>query len=485
MAFDSCKIKSCKLNFFQKIGCKPFDISCTDLRNHYSQIAINTIKQASLETTVLNGLRVWIGTSKSDVFSNKIKELYKFVLIERGVELIEDCDIDSFTSSRQQYDALFMFSRTTGIAARAIELVVTSKYDNKKIQTEKIYVYMPNSYKDGYIAQKLENTCRYYYNDEKNFDEKMFKQSIIHLINIANDKKEEERVRSMEFKPDILIVTALEIEFLMMLEMLENEREDDSLGAERTQFPHGKIGKYDVVVALSGKGNNFSSIIATKVLNYYKDSIKYIFMTGIAGGIPYIENSIEHIRLGDIVVSNEKGVIQYDMGKNTKDGYEYTFLPRPPDATIYRNSSILISRTGANPYKYWNYLDQIQKSKNVVRPEKMDLCDTPWIENSITQQPILPAEYDLQRPRVHSGVIVSGNNVVKNASVRDQLKSEFNAKAIEMEASGVADAAWFEGKDYFIVRGICDYSNPDKNKIWQSYAAAAAAAFTRELIETL
>ena len=54
-----------------------------------------------------------------------------------------------------------------------------------------------------------------------------------------------------------------------------------------------------------------------------------------------------------------------------------------------------------------------------------------------------------------------------------------------MEASGVADATWLHGKDYFVIRGICDYSNSDKNKIWQPYAAAVAAGFTKELIENL
>jgi hypothetical protein len=33
-----------------------------------------------------------------------------------------------------------------------------------------------------------------------------------------------------------------------------------------------------------------------------------------------------------------------------------------------------------------------------------------------------------------------------------------------------------------IIRGICDYSDSHKNKIWQSYAAATAAAYAKELL---
>ena len=54
-----------------------------------------------------------------------------------------------------------------------------------------------------------------------------------------------------------------------------------------------------------------------------------------------------------------------------------------------------------------------------------------------------------------------------------------------MEASGIADASWLAGKDSFVIRGICDYCNTEKNKIWQEYAAGVAAAFAIELIETL
>ena len=33
-----------------------------------------------------------------------------------------------------------------------------------------------------------------------------------------------------------------------------------------------------------------------------------------------------------------------------------------------------------------------------------------------------------------------------------------------------------------VIRGICDYSDSHKNKRWQSYAAATAAAYAKELL---
>ena len=36
-----------------------------------------------------------------------------------------------------------------------------------------------------------------------------------------------------------------------------------------------------------------------------------------------------------------------------------------------------------------------------------------------------------------------------------------------------------------VIRGICDYSDTHKNKNWQPYAAATAAAYTKELLSII
>jgi len=36
-----------------------------------------------------------------------------------------------------------------------------------------------------------------------------------------------------------------------------------------------------------------------------------------------------------------------------------------------------------------------------------------------------------------------------------------------------------------VVRGICDYADSHKNKTWQPYAAATAAAYAKELLYTV
>ncbi|KAJ0269015.1 hypothetical protein COL940_012843 [Colletotrichum noveboracense] len=60
---------------------------------------------------------------------------------------------------------------------------------------------------------------------------------------------------------------------------------------------------------------------------------------------------------------------------------------------------------------------------------------------------------------------------------RDELAKERNVICFEMEAAGLSDTF-----PCVVVRGICDYSDSQKNKEWQRYAAATAAAYTKELI---
>ena len=65
------------------------------------------------------------------------------------------------------------------------------------------------------------------------------------------------------------------------------------------------------------------------------------------------------------------------------------------------------------------------------------------------------------------------------------LRDKWDVRAIEMEGSGVQHAAWGQGKDAMVVRGICDYCDHNKNDVWHPYASLVAAAYTRAMIEVL
>ncbi|RXJ98138.1 hypothetical protein CRV02_14015 [Arcobacter sp. CECT 8989] len=460
--------------------------------DNFLDFSSNYFNNAATTQNCLSNLKVWIGCSKKDDLSMNIKSVYQCVLESLGVEIV-NIDIEGIILEKHDYDALLMFTLTPGISARAIELVVTAKHKKlNKIKTEKLYINMPDEYNEGYISRKLENYNLKYWKYEDFLDEPVFKYVLRKLTNIATDKEEEMNINKIKYEPEVLILTALDKEFQAMEDTLDqNEncfREDPALGSDRILYPHYKIGNKDVVLAKTGMGNNKASAITTTMYRQYP-SIKYIIMVGIAGGIPNCSDAMKHIRLGDIVLSGEKGIIQHDMGKNTQEGsFEYNFEPRPPNAQLLNIAQRKVSRAGKNSFDFWKYIDKLSNidEDKYKRHNNMILDDTPWLLETKVTLPQVPSGYDQTRPRIHIGSIASGNTVVKDSNVRDSLVQKFpDIKAVEMESSGVADASWLVGKDCFVIRGICDYCNSSKTKEWQEYAAGVASAFAKEIIEAL
>ncbi|KAK4464433.1 hypothetical protein QBC42DRAFT_263380 [Cladorrhinum samala] len=84
-----------------------------------------------------------------------------------------------------------------------------------------------------------------------------------------------------------------------------------------------------------------------------------------------------------------------------------------------------------------------------------------------------------QRPLIHIGAIASGDTVMKSGIDRDRVAREHNIIAFEMEAVGIWD---MPSLSCLVVKGICDYADSHKNKRWQTFAAATAAATSKALL---
>ena len=83
-------------------------------------------------------------------------------------------------------------------------------------------------------------------------------------------------------------------------------------------------------------------------------------------------------------------------------------------------------------------------------------------------------------PRIHYGLIASGNQVMKHGKTRDQLGKRHGMLCFEMEAAGLMNQL-----PCLVIRGICDYSDSHKNKQWQGYAALTAAAYAKILLSVV
>ncbi|NEP62821.1 MAG: 5'-methylthioadenosine/S-adenosylhomocysteine nucleosidase [Symploca sp. SIO2G7] len=293
-----------------------------------------------------------------------------------------------------------------------------------------------------------------------------------------------------ESKPNIGIITALPQEYAAVRKILENTKNKSFPGqGGGNRYLLGDVstkdkGKHTVALCLAAMGNNIAAIRASVLLKHFPD-LESIIMVGIAGGIPDPGIPDEHVRLGDIVISNEKGVIQYDFDKETITENTHRHPPRPPSSSLLEAVRLLEVEELMGEKPWLKFIEQALLPKGQQRPS----VETDILVSSTNPDQRLEHPQDFKRnngePRVFIAPIASANQLLQNPIKRDQLRNKFGVKAVEMESSGIADATWNYEIGYLVVRGICDYCDSQKNDGWHPYAAAVAAAYTRALLESM
>lgn len=68
---------------------------------------------------------------------------------------------------------------------------------------------------------------------------------------------------------------------------------------------------------------------------------------------------------------------------------------------------------------------------------------------------------------------------MKCGEVRDRIAQRDGVIAFEMEGAGIWDEL-----PCFIVKGVCDYADSHKPKLWQKYAAATASSTIKAMLES-
>ena len=286
-------------------------------------------------------------------------------------------------------------------------------------------------------------------------------------------------------------VCALPDEFTAAQEMLDEEHQDlPPNGNDSNIYALGRIADHNVVIAClpAGQiGTNSAAAVAMQIKSTFQ-AIRFGLMVGIGGGVPTEEIDI---RLGDIVVSHPAkhhgGVIQYDFGKTTPNGFERTgFLNSPPTILLSAinkfqsnqdrgkgSLSLHLSKLGRLPKFNRNKVG----NDELYEAEYNHIGGNSCVSCSTTQK-IQRMERTNDIPVVHYGTIASGNQVMRDGITRDKISSEFEGVlCFEMEAAGLMNTF-----PCLVIRGICDYADSHKNKKWQPYAAGTAASYAKELL---
>jgi nucleoside phosphorylase len=286
---------------------------------------------------------------------------------------------------------------------------------------------------------------------------------------------------------------------------------------DTNHYTTGRIGKHDVVLApLPNMGKAAAAGAAASFRSSYPN-LKVTLLAGICGGAS--SAGTDELLLGDVVIG--KMVLQHDFGrqyhdklipKDTADGS----LGRPNKdirsliATVesecekdrIRASAarhlVYLQETAIRKQRQFNYRypgfaeDKLFASAYRHKhrgPRSCAICNgriqnycadaaqASCAELSCDEGQLVPRKRlerkrnlkpeAAQSPEIFVGPIASGDAVMKSSEHRDQIAKEHNVIAFEMEGAGVWDEL-----PCIVIKGICDYADSHKSKVWQPFAAA-------------
>ncbi|KAL2802255.1 hypothetical protein BJX63DRAFT_438047 [Aspergillus granulosus] len=300
-------------------------------------------------------------------------------------------------------------------------------------------------------------------------------------------------------------VCALPSELAASRAMLEREHPDLPQAANDSNiYTLGQIKWHNIVLACLPKGTagaNAAAISARDLIRSFP-KVRFVVMVGVGGGAPGEprSNPRQDIRLGDVIVSSPEnegsGIVQYDYGKTISDGYfvQKGCLNKPPGilltgiaklqsdhmlngSTIQNRVNLMLENKPAmqHDFSYPGAEQDMLFQPDYTHEDSGECC-----ENCDKARLVRRNSRTSNEPSVHYGLIGSANRVMRDGVTRERLRQERGIICFEMEAAGLMD-----NFPCLVIRGICDYSDTHKNKQWQPYAAAVAAAYTRELLVTI
>lgn len=200
---------------------------------------------------------------------------------------------------------------------------------------------------------------------------------------------------------------------------------------------------YEIVVAQSPDMAQVDAAILTNDTIHHWDPAA-LLMVGVAGAASDGTKEDDEA-LGDLVLGSD--VQYYERGKMTADGKKHEPYMYKADATLWNNVTTMPPMRSRIP---------------VSRPDGKQT-----------------------KPVVHQGVIASGEKVIADAAVRDEIASGHRkTRAIEMEGYGFSAAVWQSAgkRHHLVMKAICDRADRAKDQNWQPYAAAVAAQYAKHFL---
>ncbi|XP_059223571.1 uncharacterized protein LOC106095271 isoform X2 [Stomoxys calcitrans] len=305
-------------------------------------------------------------------------------------------------------------------------------------------------------------------------------------------------------QPTIAIITAQYCEKLAIDAMLENKEtfvRYTTVG-ESNVYTLGNIGAHRIVsTKLPSVGSTREAMTATgntttRLLGTFQN-VDYVFVVGVAGGVPHYTDYKKHVRLGDVVISyvdkqraltngSEKPYVYvYKSGDDVKTYFPINDSLQQIAESLQANMEI--KRPWETYLQEGLHLLQQKTESDFNRPAAnsdklfMSIGNNEVIEVS---HPIGADSVDgIPKSRLHLGPIGSGRDLVRNDDLRIQFAKKYGLLATDLEMSSVLDSIIGNCRESFIlVKGISDYKDGTTTRKWQNYASLAAASVVKSII---
>lgn len=289
-------------------------------------------------------------------------------------------------------------------------------------------------------------------------------------------------------RPTIGLITAIPEEFVAMRALLDEPAEHIATG-DLSHYVLGTMPSREagrrhgiVLTLLAATANNAAASGCVNLMNSFP-SVSVVIMVGTAAGIPNPHRPDQHVRLGDIVVASY-GLVDYDHVQAI-DGNMEQRRPFPLPSARLVHCADLLKADELRGHRCWEqWLDQSQHPDLVGYGRPPDTTDVLYDSSGyrLRHPPRNVSGHRRGFPKVHYGLIGSADRSLRDAVMRDELAGKHRVLALEMEGSGIGNATFLNGREWFVVRGISDYGDRYRTEPWRKYASLSAAAYTRALL---
>jgi hypothetical protein len=305
----------------------------------------------------------------------------------------------------------------------------------------------------------------------------------------------ERRKAGLEAKYTVVWIAPLEIEALAATKILDHLHDHVKFTSGRNEeylYTAGDINGHNIIIATFPAGHSYGVGAAASLARAVKAKFPNLWfglLVGVGAGLPDLSRvPPRDIRLGDVLVGLGKngstGIVSYGFGQETAEEFHLTGAGANT-ARLVSSAIGAIKRMGPDqwsvlrPY-YESIQDKVHNDNGTfadpgrdndhlfARAPNADDGRPVFVEVQRGPRPVATVD---ERVKVWYGKIGSGDKLMKNSEKRDVMRQKYDIIGLEMEAAGVMDTI-----PVGVIRGVCDYADEKKNKAWQPFAAAMAAA---------